>query len=439
VTIVTTAFPPVGGGGVMRIAKLAKYLPDHGWDVTVVCSDEANPEIVDPLLLTEIPESVQIRRFAGPLQPIGGRAKRVTDAGSASRRSPARLVTNTAKAVVRSVSIPDRYLGWAWRIARLRPADLGDPSVILSSGPPHSAHLAAATLSRRYRIPLVMDLRDDWADNPMHANPAPWHGPIERRLERRCVKRAAAVVHVSDASRAVLAARYPGMDGRFHAITNGFDGADTEGLPGRVPVPVGSRVHFLYAGSLRGIQQVGLFLEVFGSSARARPGGLHLELVGPLGPSFSSRAKAAVDPGDLTISPAVSHGAALQAMASADVLVLFTGGGGAGADTMTGKLYEYLALRRPILLVGPPGPAAELVAGSGAGIAADPGDGPSLEAAILAARRMAMDPGFSGAPAPVVARYDRRALAVRWAAILAAVAGDVPLRGRDGITPDPDA
>jgi glycosyltransferase involved in cell wall biosynthesis len=369
VTIITAAFPPVGGGGVMRMAKLAKYLPELGWDVTVVCGDAANPEVVDPVLRAEIPASIDVRTVPGPFRLVGSRAERVTDAGSASKVGPTRRAADLAKAAARSLLIPDRYLGWAWRVSRLGMADLGHPAVILSSGPPHSAHLAASSLAVRHHVPLVMDLRDDWADNPMHVNPAPWHRPIEWRLERRCVGRAAGVVHVSEQSRAVLQARYPSRAGRFWAITNGFDAADLVELPERRAVAPDQVIRFLYAGSLRGIQDVGLFLEVFGRAARAH-GRLHLDLLGPVEPRFRDLAHADIHPDHVRVTDGVPHAAALREMAEADVLLVFIGGGGAGADTMTGKLFEYIALRRPILLVGPPGPAADLVAGSGAGVVA---------------------------------------------------------------------
>ena len=29
------AFPPLGGAGVQRTPKFAKYLPEHGWEPTV--------------------------------------------------------------------------------------------------------------------------------------------------------------------------------------------------------------------------------------------------------------------------------------------------------------------------------------------------------------------------------------------------------------------
>ena len=208
-----------------------------------------------------------------------------------------------------------------------------------------------------------MDLRDNWSDNPMRANPAPWHAPIERLLEARCVRRSARIVHASARECEVLQDRYPRLRSRFEAIDNGFDPADLAGFPARLPAAPDRPVRFQFAGSLQDSQDVGPFMEVFGDLARREPGSRRLDLLGPIGPRARSLATSAIPPESVGIAPPVPHAEALRAMAEADVLLVFTVGLGIGVNTMTGKVYECMALRRPILLVGPEGPAAELVRG----------------------------------------------------------------------------
>src|SRR5581483_9788229 len=43
VLLVAYQFPPVGGAGVQRVTKFVKYLPRHGWDVSVLTV--ANPSV----------------------------------------------------------------------------------------------------------------------------------------------------------------------------------------------------------------------------------------------------------------------------------------------------------------------------------------------------------------------------------------------------------
>lgn len=419
VLIIAPFFPPWGGGGVLRMTKLVKYLPGLGWNVTVISSDERYPEVVDETLLDEIPPSVRVMRIRGPFRGLGGAATGAVRAGG--RRTFLAPLISIAKATARAFLIPDRWIGWALKVGSLPLDTFNRPDIVLSSGPPHSAHLAGSGLARRLGIPHVVDLRDDWGGNPLHAHPAPWHGPIDRLLERRTLRRAARIVTIYETSRATLAKRFPGLATRTVAIPNGFDPADLVGLPSRVPATAGRPVQFLFAGSLRGTQDVGRFFEVFGERARASPATLHLTLLGYVSPQHVAWARDAIPSDALDVQPPVSHRAALEATAAADVLVLFTGGGGAGADTLTGKLFEYLALRRPILLIGPPGPAAELVANSDAGAVGSQDDVRGLEAAVDGASAMAMAQTFPGADQALLDTFHRRQLARRYSDLLAPV------------------
>jgi glycosyltransferase involved in cell wall biosynthesis len=416
VVFVTVQFPPWGGGGVLRLTKLVKHLVPLGWKVAVIASDEVHPEVVDESLAAEVPVSVSVLRVRGPFRTLGGAAKAAAAKGS-DRGLLGRLGA-VGKVAARALLIPDRWLGWALRVGRMSPVSLPTASVVVSSGPPHSAHLGASLLARRLKVPHVVDLRDDWGENPLHTNPAPWHRPIERLLERWCLGRAAYVVCAADAGVPPLLARLPGLTDRIVSIPNGYDPDDLKPLPARTASSPGAQVHFIYAGSLRGSQVVGCFFDAFGDICREDPGSFHLELVGLISAHHGAAIRAAVPQSALDTLGPVSHQRALERMASSDVLVLFTGGGGWGSATMTGKLYEYLALRRPILLVGPPGPAAELVLSSRSGAVAPPENPALVREAILKSVEQARDPSFMGAPASLLQTFDRRAQARDWSELL---------------------
>jgi glycosyltransferase involved in cell wall biosynthesis len=396
----------------MRVAKLVRYLPGLGWDVTVVCSDEARPEINDVELADEIPSEVRVRRVRGPFRRLGGGATRAVT--SAWRAGRSRRLLGAVTAVARSVLLPDRWIGWAAAVARLPVDAVGQPSVIVSSGPPHSVHLAGARLASRLGVPLVMDLRDEWAGNPFMSTVAPWQSWANRRLEAMCLKQATRVVVVSPLMRDALVMRVPGIAGRVSVIRNGFDPDDLIELPARVAADPARSVTLLYAGRLLNRQESGRFFEALGEIAQRAPGSICLELLGQIDPDQVAAATTFLGTAGLNVRPPTSHREALAAMARADILVVFTGGGGAGAGTMTGKLYEYLALRRPVVLIGPAGDAADLVLASGAGVVAWPDDLDGINRSLEAAIAMARDPTFAGATDAFLEPYDRRRLAEAW-------------------------
>jgi glycosyltransferase involved in cell wall biosynthesis len=64
-------------------------------------------------------------------------------------------------------------------------------------------------------------------------------------------------------------------------------------------------------------------------------------------------------------------------------LLLIPFSAGRGVDVTSGKIYEYLAARRPILAAVPPqGAAAELVRDAGAGLVTAPDDSEAIRAAL---------------------------------------------------------
>ena len=55
VLVVSYHFPPVGGAGVQRVAKFARYLPESGWDVSVLQAANPSVPLRDETLLAELP------------------------------------------------------------------------------------------------------------------------------------------------------------------------------------------------------------------------------------------------------------------------------------------------------------------------------------------------------------------------------------------------
>lgn len=99
------------------------------------------------------------------------------------------------------------------------------PDLVISSGPPHYTHIAAARIATELGVPLALDLRDPWveyeSDGPRDRGLA-WLRSM-RSAERRCLDAADLVVLNTDAARAMYQARYPQSSAKFITIMNGAD------------------------------------------------------------------------------------------------------------------------------------------------------------------------------------------------------------------------
>lgn len=422
VLVLAAEFPPVGGGGVIRVTKLVKYLTRLGWTVEVVCSDEPLGDAVDTSLLDELPSEVTIHR-------VRTAAHAVTDASRVaktrlSRESLAFRALFRARATVRAlVAIPDRWLPWALAVQRSRSLRETSATVILGSGPPHSVHIASAMLSRATGLPFVMDLRDEWTIRTLTRSRVPWRIGIERVLEQWCLPRAAAIVVVSEESRARYAARYPRAASRMVVIPNGFDPEDFEGLP----APAGARDDTLtlgYAGSFQVGTDIEPMFAAIGAVTRRRLGDrrVRFEMIGPFTPGDQAVARRHVPPDALEIRPFAAHRAALARMREWTALCVVATD---GRSSLAGKLYECLATRKPVVVVAPEGPATRLVGELCAGTVADPQDADAIEEAIVAALEMASR-GFEGVSPDALRPYDRRHQAERWSRLLTRVSAGPP-------------
>ena len=240
-------FPPDGAIGGLRWAGLTKYLAAHGWQSWVITGA---PDTGVPIDRVEV--------MSRPRWPIlndvyrAFRMSRVAKgaATQASRRSNApRLPRSTppgARAVVTSrrsfparlryelavlLGLPDEARGWllraAWTARRLLWRER--PPIIVSSGPPHSAHFAAWLATRLSRVTWIVDMRDPWAGPFSDAwSATPFLQSVFARrmflwLERLVVRDATLVVCNTREFASTLAARYPGA--RIEYVPNAVDRA----------------------------------------------------------------------------------------------------------------------------------------------------------------------------------------------------------------------
>lgn len=292
-----------------------------------------------------------------------------------------------------SVVVPDLSLAtWvpfalpaALRLARRQHFDC-----VLTTSPPPSTHLIGLALRRR-GIPWIAELRDGWTFEPPHA---PWplqvQHRVDRGVERRVLNRADAVIGVTRPIVKDIRRRL-GVDAEL--ITNGYDPEDLPPEPG-APDPLlnANRHSLVHTGRLslsgRSLQPMleGVRIAQTEDPQVAR----RLEVVfAGSSTEEERRLLAAPDLADtVRFVGWLERRRALALQRAADTLLVVTGAS-AQHSVATGKLFEYLAAGRPILVLGEETEAARIVAEGGSGLAAPVSD-PSAIANAL--RRIVTDP-----------------------------------------------
>lgn len=395
-------FPPLGGIGSLRAMKFATYLPESGWDVTVL-APRGGTYYRDPTL--SFPEEKVVRTGSLELSRLGKAVLTpgTTDTQAASVGPLRRLARDAAR---RWLYRPDPQIGWypfAVRAGRrvLRQARF---DAIFSSSFPITAHLVGRRLHRDSGLPWVAEFRDPWTDVMAEDDP---RKAREATRERSIVVEATRVVTVSEA----WAELFRGKGARaVSVVTNGYDAADL--APGRRPDGIVVTHLGSFYSDRQDLSAVWPSLRRIRDSASARR--LRLRFVGDLDPRLRREIAAHGLEEALEVTGFLPHREALAQTADSSILL------GAGARDerpvlkgfIPAKLFEYLGTGLPVLYVGDPSTDAALLLARQPGcFVVAPGDAAHAERAL----RQALE-------TPRVARdleaYTRRALAARLAGVL---------------------
>lgn len=373
--MVTFFFPPRPGVASLRLKGLAKYLPEFGWDVVVLTA--ALPERPDPHFHVEetpYPGDV-VELWLKKLKWLGIRGYRDKAGvfrGEVSPKFPGmRTAIDSAKRVVRTIIYPDNQKLWyphAVARGRYLLAKGGFHAIMSSFGPPTS-HLIASTLKLESGLPWIADFRDLWTQNPYYNSlyfAAPIRKVFERNLERRVLAVADALVTVSEPLAAKLGLLYPEKE--IRVVTNGFDPdevvTDEVSLTPEMSITYTGNV---YKGMqdptplLRALSDLILAGLIRASDVRVYFYGSDREWLSPLVEKFKLQ--------DIVmLLPAVPRSEVLERQRQSHILLVLDWKDTREEGIYTGKLFEYLAAKRPILAFGRAGGViANLIQDTGVG------------------------------------------------------------------------
>jgi glycosyltransferase involved in cell wall biosynthesis len=355
------------GGPAARWRSFVRHLPEYGWEVDVV-------------------STVGGDEFASP-GSAHARARVMETAG--------RLVDPVFRlAGLRPEALPLSTL-WIPRGTREVRRQLrgGKYEAVLATGPPFAALVAARRAVED--VPLVVELRDLWAGNPAFDR----GGPVLRKLESWVVRGAAAAVAVTPEAGDDLRRRHP--DARVEEVPNGFE-------PALIAMRhESSGTTILHSGTLTKDRPLAPLLRLLQPPLR-------LVLHGYVAPEIQK--EIAESSTDVEVVPPSGWDDAVRRIAEADV-ALVTQGRGAGDETaVAAKVYEYLALGKPVLCLSRGGATEALLRRLGADqLAARLDDEASIEAAL---DRITSGDLPQPVPPEKLAPYERPRLAQRLAELL---------------------
>ena len=375
--LVTYLFPPTGGSGVQRAAKLAKYLPRFGWELDVLTAAHDRFPWRDESLLDDV---------------------RTAHAHRVEGYEPA--------------CVARRVASWLARLPWL--ADLRDPLV---SDFDRRADDAGPRTTGSDRSNLSSPTRSRTSDLKAHG----------RVLERSILARADAITTTCTALAADLCMRYPQRWPDIACISNGFDPDDI--APHRHDVRKDPQVcRFVAAGAFYGRREIARLVQPLRSVLERNPqwsGRVRLAIAGTLDAEQRQRWERE-RPGWMELLGYLDHGAAVRLAAEAACAIVVVPRCEHGMLSVPGKTFELLALPTHVLGLVPAGSDAErILVETGAATAAAFEDARAVAEAMERIIRAHLAGTLeTNRPPRAIERYDRSGIARQFAERLDRLVGE---------------
>ncbi|MGA9324835.1 MAG: glycosyl transferase family 1, partial [Salegentibacter sp.] len=247
--------------------------------------------------------------------------------------------------------IPDARKFWIRPSVRFLKGYLKENNIdtIITTGPPHSLHLIGLQLKEQMGTRWLADFRDPWTQIGYHEKLKLTSASRKKHeaLEKEVLQKADEIITTSFTTRA----EFEGKTKRpVTVITNGFEKAAVE------EIKLDEKFSISHIGSLLSGRDPGNLWRILAELVHDNKDfatDLELNLAGAVSEEVVQSIKKAGLGKNLILKGYVSHDEALELQKKSQLLLLIEIDSEETRGIIAGKLYEYMAAKRPILAIGP--------------------------------------------------------------------------------------
>lgn len=358
ILILTYYWPPSGGGGVQRWMYFAMYLKRLGYKPTVITvhPDKASYPLIDKSQLEMVKDIETI--YTNTLEPLkfysflkSGKANKEIPYGNLGENSGG--VFSKAMAFVRSnFFVPDARKGWVPYAKKAASELLKSEKFdwLITTGPPHSTHLAGLYLSKKFNIKWLADFRDPWSEIYFLQNTYRFNFAKQKdeALELQVLNSADVVTTVGPGMADLLRKKMKNPE-RLHVLYNGYDKEMFEGIEKQTSK--NALFTISHIGLLGDTQRLDSFIEAL-KRADIDASKILIHLAGSVHPIHLGKLKTDLPNVQLIHQGFLPRKEALTLMKNSDLLLLCPPMVGQTRLIVSTKTMEYLAANVPILGIG---------------------------------------------------------------------------------------
>lgn len=385
VLIITYYWVPAGGSGVQRWLKFVKYLRDFGIEPVIFTVDNPNYPITDISLEKEVPEGIEIIKnpIWEPNDILSIFKKKETKTSAGFLNPNPSFVGKVLQYIRANYFIPDARKFWIKPSVKAIKKQLSEKNIdtIITTGPPHSLHLIGLQLKKELGIKWIADFRDPWTDiDYFHQLPLT-KSSIEKhqKLEQEVLKNADVSLVVGK----TMKANYDAFSKNIQVITNGFD---TETKINSEEIQLDKQFSITHIGLMNADRNPVILWKVLAELSAEIVGfseDLEIKLIGSIADHVAIELNK-YSFKNITKIKYVPHSEVKIHQQKAQVLLLAINKVPSAKGIITGKIFEYLQAKRPILAIGPEdGDLAAIIESTNSGSIIDFDDAIKLKKTVL--------------------------------------------------------
>jgi len=334
-----------------RIPGLAKYLIEFNWKPIILTNNV--PESLEPTIkIIKIPYLNIVASFKKKLGlDLNKKFQEQIRIPLFLRKQKKSIADRCINFVKEIVLYPDEARNWmpyaieaADNIFKKEKID-----AIISSSSPVTAHIISKELKEKYKVPWIADLRDLWSQNCDYQY-SRIRKFFEKKLELKTLKEANALVTVSS----IWADELKKLHKRdtVYTITNGFD-PDITNIP---PFPLTKKFSITYTGTYysgkRDPLKFFIAIKDLFSRGEVNVDDVEIRFYGPREYWITKEIEKYQLSNITNQYGMVPKDLALQKQRESQILLFLNWEDKKEKGVYAGKIFEYLAARRPILSVG---------------------------------------------------------------------------------------
>lgn len=383
IVIIMYNFPPIGAGRGIAWAYFADVLAEE-YDVNIIT---IKPSLYDPIYneakLDLITDSYKVHRtYPGSFYSAlynGLNTNNKVERTNSKKNRYLSIGKSLYKKVFRTFMFPDRMIFWN-KYAMEEFAKLNsekEVSLLITVGFPFSSHMVGNKIKKRFGVKLILDYGDPWSFNPSNETIPSWRKFVDRFVEKKIVKKADFITVTTRKTEEEFIKRFNLSKNKIEIIPQGvdtqqynFEYTKYSKRTNEKKFPKNKLVLFYSGLFYKDIRNPSKFFKALSHLTPESLGDLEIDIViaGNMEDyvlnlienlSFCSQL-------NIKFIGNVGFDEVIQYQVGCDGLLFF---GNNGSVQVPGKLYEYIAARKPLFAIAPTyDEACEIIDGLNRGI-----------------------------------------------------------------------